>query len=625
MNTTYTPVVTIDGRTSKDLDDAFSITTLPDGMGWSLDIFIANVHDTLSQDENSDLNHLLEMAEERVQTLYAGSRSLKPMLPRRLSEDQLSLNLNKHRRALKTTMRISLEGDVKITEIAPVTMRNNARLNYGHVTKLGLITDDRVRDVLEIAIDCAEVLYRRRVSSHKTIIRHDISQGIFVDEEGNFKKSKKDEIHGQILIQEFMILTNVAMTAWATKHKLPIIYRNHTAKDISVFNSDIQEALSKLPLDEFVKKTRMLCDKAVYSSKNQGHVGLDVPAYATFTSPIRRFPDLHNQKVVNEYLNGIASDSFCEARCAKINLTIDEINSSRVEHSKAVALNSAIKLLRNAPDRLTGRQLSMLIKKGDIDTANRAMTTFLRREDVKGHIELWLSAINNSHYLGSALVDSMIGELEAKESIRKSVWACHAQKNNIAEPFSEEIIEELVFNETGRHMKIETETPKEGAGVNRKGRLLEVCQKLKLLMPTYDSVNTGEAHLPVWNTTCTLYLGTRAIKGCGKDMSKKASEHIASGIVMSDPELKALIAEHNTPKKSNSNEAANPKGAVLELCAAEKIPQPTVMATQSGSKWRVTLSFHRDQNQYTKTSEMTSKKLAERDAYQKLAEDLGIT
>lgn len=624
MTNNNTPVVSIDGRSSKDLDDAFSISTLPDGGGWTLDIFISNVHRTLREDETENLESLLEAAESRVQTLYAGSHSIHPMLPRRLSEDKLSLNFSKHRKALKTTMNISLAGNVEISEISPVTIRNDARLHYGHVTKLSLINEEAVKTTIKTAVSCAEVLYKRRVASHNTLTQYDANQGIFVDEEGNFQKANRDEIHGQILIQEFMILTNVAMTAWANKHDLPIIYRNHTAKDLSSFNQDVQEALRKLPLDEFIKKTRMLCEKAVYGSKNKGHVGLGVPAYATFTSPIRRFPDLHNQRVVNEYLDGIDSAEVPQERCDKLNSALEESDDVKREHSKKAALKKAVLLSKKSPESLTGRQLSMLIKKGDIESANRAMTIFTQREDLNGCIELWLSAISNAAYFGSALKNFIFDELESSESKRRSIWACYAQKNNIHDSFSEALIAEFIFNSTGRHMVLRAETPKEIVDVNYKGKLLEACQKLKLLMPTYDSVNSGEDHLPVWKTTCTLYLGMKPIKGHGKDMSKKASERIASEIVLNSPELKELLEKTNTQKPKAITQVTNPKGMVLELCAAEKIPQPTVTATESESLWSVTLSFERNLKHYTKTSSMASKKQAERDAYLQLSVDLGI-
>ena len=179
---------------------------------------------------------------------------------------------------------------------------------------------------------CARSLFYKRVDTHGGLAFIDEETGSFTDEEGNVKVVSLREIHAQIVVQEFMIMSNVALTQWAIDNKLPIIYRNHEPLDVESFKEsqpEMYKTYQALDYDALSKMKRSFFKPAMFGMTNKGHAGLGVPAYGTFSSPLRRFPDLFNSYVVLGFLQGNEIPTFNDVRCEKINQTIATMKKSR--------------------------------------------------------------------------------------------------------------------------------------------------------------------------------------------------------------------------------------------------------------------------------------------------------
>ncbi len=321
-----TPLVTIDGADARDFDDA--VFCEKSGSGWRLLVAIADVGHYV--DSGSPLD---KEAIKRGTSVYFPDRVV-PMLPEVLSNGLCSLNPDVDRLCMVCDMKLSADGKVTRSKFYEGLMRSAARLTYGQVN--GLLTKESGHGVpmdLHKPLKSLHDLYRAmaRARQRRGAIELDIPQTrIELDDKGEVKRIQtvaRNDAHK--LIEECMIAANVQAAKFLHRHRIPGLYRIHAKPDPDRFDDLRQFLLSlglKAPHSEHVEprqfnrileqiKGRPDADAismamlrslahAEYNPKNIGHFGLALDAYAHFTSPIRRYPDLLVHRALRHIVRG---------------------------------------------------------------------------------------------------------------------------------------------------------------------------------------------------------------------------------------------------------------------------------------------------------------------------------
>lgn len=310
------PLVTIDGADSKDFDDAVFAKRRKNG--WRLVVAIADVSHYVKEGTPLD-----KEAYERGNSVYFPQKVV-PMLPEKLSNDLCSLNPNVDRLCMVCDMSIDNDGKLERTQFYDAVMNSKARLTYDQVHEM--LTDKEsehrktFKDVVpnvEDLNDLYEILKKAR--SERGALEFDTTETrIVFDEHRKIEKIVpvvRNEAHK--LIEECMLMANVATARYLKWHKIPMLYRVHEKpseerlKNLRTFLGDfgltleggddpdandyaaITEAVKGQPHEHLVGTVLLRSmNQAVYQPDNLGHFGLNYEYYAHFTSPIRRYPDL---------------------------------------------------------------------------------------------------------------------------------------------------------------------------------------------------------------------------------------------------------------------------------------------------------------------------------------------
>ena len=309
-----TPLVTIDGADARDFDDA--VFCQSSGSGWRLLVAIADVSSYVEL--GSPLN---KEAIKRGTSVYFPDRVV-PMLPEVLSNGLCSLNPKVDRLCMVCEMKVSKEGKVTASKFYEGLMRSAARLTYGQVN--GFLSKEKghsvPKDILGPLTDL-HALYKAlaKARARRGAIELDIPQTrIELGPDGAIKSIlsvPRNDAHR--LIEECMISANVQAAKFLRRHRIAGLYRVHAKPDPDRFD-DLRQFLTSIGLkaphsehveprqfNQVLKQVRGRADAdaismamlrslahAEYSPRNIGHFGLALDAYAHFTSPIRRYPDL---------------------------------------------------------------------------------------------------------------------------------------------------------------------------------------------------------------------------------------------------------------------------------------------------------------------------------------------
>ena len=318
--------VTIDGADARDFDDA--VFCEPAGNGFRLLVAIADVAHYVEKGSPLD-----EQAIRRGTSVYFPDRVV-PMLPEALSNGLCSLKPKVDRLCMVCEMRISADGKVTRSKFYEAVMRSSARLTYSQVNDLlSRESSKAIPNALRHDIYRLQRVYKLFAKSRlkRGALELDIPQTrISVDQHGavtGISAVPRNDAHR--LIEECMIAANVQAAKFLRKHRVAGLYRVHPKPDPDRFDELRQYLLGlglKVPRPEHVQPGQLtrLIDRvkdrpdsvaismallrslshAEYTPKNIGHFGLALDAYAHFTSPIRRYPDLLVHRAVRHILRG---------------------------------------------------------------------------------------------------------------------------------------------------------------------------------------------------------------------------------------------------------------------------------------------------------------------------------
>ena len=338
------PLVTIDGETARDFDDAVFAEKI--GRNYRLVVAIADVSHYVRPDDAIDTD-----AQERSTSVYFPRRVI-PMLPENLSNGICSLNPDVERLCMVCDMVITYAGNIKEYRFYPAVMRSHARLTYNQVWDW--ISDDLNhphKAQIDTLYKLFKILQKKRFERGAVEFESVETQMLF-DDNGKIEKIVpvvRNDAHK--LIEECMLAANVCAAEFLIKNKHTALFRNHLGPTPEKL-ATLREQLGLLGLqlgggnnptpkdyaalaeqfkgrpDAELLQVMMLrsMQQAVYEPHCDGHFGLAYEAYAHFTSPIRRYPDLTVHRAIKAVLNqqtytpnkswqalGVHT-SFCERR-----------------------------------------------------------------------------------------------------------------------------------------------------------------------------------------------------------------------------------------------------------------------------------------------------------------------
>jgi ribonuclease R len=357
------PIVTIDGETARDFDDAVLVRHLPNG-SFELQVHIADVSHYVTEDTDIDLEARL-----RGTSVYFPDRAV-PMLPLELSTDICSLLPQVDRLVLSCVMEIDPQGEIVGYELNEGVIRSAERMTYTAVHGV-LQGDAELRQRysplvgnFELMRDLAAILNRKR--QKRGSIDFDLPEPVIeFDANGLMKgvtRSERNEAHR--LIEEFMLAANESVATYLEERRIASLYRIHEKpdpkrvmdfetiaatfgyslgvgnlpiervhirgdkrarhgtgrrpepveipKDVHITPRMYQKLAQKLegkPEERIVSFLMLRSLKqARYSEQNEGHFALAAASYTHFTSPIRRYPDLIVHRILKQVLKDQAEE-----------------------------------------------------------------------------------------------------------------------------------------------------------------------------------------------------------------------------------------------------------------------------------------------------------------------------
>lgn len=348
-------IVTIDGETARDFDDAVWVDRLPNG-NFALQVHIADVSHYVKPGSPVDTEAII-----RGTSVYFPDRAV-PMLPVELSTDICSLRPSEDRLVLSALLELDSEGDVIAQDFCTGVIRSAERMTYTNVHRVlegdAALRDrySKLLDRFELMRELALILNRKRTK--RGSIDFDMPEtNIVLDLEGQMTGVTRAERNiAHRIIEEFMLAANEAVAGHLERAGIPSIYRIHEmpeAKRVLDFEEIASHfgyslgvgpiAVRSVPVKERKRDGRIVrkpvtlakeefaissrnyqrliakvagkpeerilsylmlrsLKQARYSNENRGHFALAAQSYTHFTSPIRRYPDLIVHRVLKHYL-----------------------------------------------------------------------------------------------------------------------------------------------------------------------------------------------------------------------------------------------------------------------------------------------------------------------------------
>jgi ribonuclease R len=352
------PIVTIDGETARDFDDAVLVTERIDNqgdMGYELQVHIADVAEYVTPGSALDREARL-----RGTSVYFPDRAI-PMLPHELSSGICSLRPHEDRLVLSCIMQLDSTGRIESYRIVEGIIRSAARMTYTEVHAIltgELVQDPEARERFERMRRLAMLMNRCR--EERGSIDFDLPEPVIqFDEHGQMSGvTRAERTWANRLIEEFMLAANECVATWLEDLGVPSLYRIHekpeprrvvqfeelaasfgyslglgalpvkrmqtrgerrdmhgrgrnprmheVPEDIAVTPRMYQKLAAKIEgkPEERILSYLMLRSlmQARYSEVNEGHFALAAPTYTHFTSPIRRYPDLIVHRITKALL-----------------------------------------------------------------------------------------------------------------------------------------------------------------------------------------------------------------------------------------------------------------------------------------------------------------------------------
>ncbi|MFQ3228893.1 VacB/RNase II family 3'-5' exoribonuclease [Reinekea sp.] len=311
--------ITIDSKSTKDMDDALFVS--PIDQGWRLEVAIADASAFLPESSIIDAR-----AKQQLTTCYLPGLTL-PMVPNCLSNEAMSLKEDVIRPALVFTMDIDTNGEASNFSIEPCLVKNHAKLSYEEVSEwIGTDSIPTQYNDLKHLNDCTQAMALWRGNNANPMLNRP-DYRIRVDEQLVVTSIEKETRNiARTIVEESMVLTNYMTALWFDQS--PALFMTHAgfkgdrhtelkgllrdycpsvsdldSTQLDDFKKIIQQAhlVESFPLATLLTKR---FDRGIWQSSPKPHFGLGLTAYSTVTSPIRKYSDLVMHRLIKLKLSG---------------------------------------------------------------------------------------------------------------------------------------------------------------------------------------------------------------------------------------------------------------------------------------------------------------------------------
>ena len=413
------PLVTIDGEDARDFDDAVYCEPVKIGRtkGFRLLVAIADVSHYVKPNDSLDADAI-----ERSTSVYFPRRVI-PMLPEKLSNGLCSLNPAVDRLCLVCDMVVTAKGEVTAYQFYPAVMHSAARLTYNQVAEV--LADPQGEEAARRPAVVPHLLNLNAVfhallgaRQERGAIDFETTETYIVcNAMGKIEKiipRTRNDAHR--LIEECMLAANVCAADLLIRHKHPGTFRIHAVPTEEKLNqlrtflkqtglnlgggnkpaaadyAALMREIKDRP-DASLLQTMLLrsMQQAVYSPDNVGHFGLAYEAYAHFTSPIRRYPDLLTHRAIKAILQGKRYEPK-GIDVSKLNTTVS--NAARKQAAKDKAEGKA----------KDEKDLTIWDALGVHCSANER-----RADEASRDVEAWLKCYYMQDKLGEAFTGTVAG------------------------------------------------------------------------------------------------------------------------------------------------------------------------------------------------------------------------
>ncbi len=325
------PVFTIDPDDARDHDDALSVKEAGAGL-WEVGIHIADVSHYVAPGSALDREALA-----RGTSCYLPG-GVHPMLPEHLSSNVCSLVPGRDRLALSVTVLLGEDGEAHAARFEETVIRSRHRLAYEDVQDAfegGRRFDAGLDAALATLRRLARAIRRRRIAAGALELEVPEVR-VRVDASGvPTRMERRRSLESHELVEEFMLLANGCVGAEGLRRDSGLLFRVHEPpqpRRLAELDETLKalrlprpgnladparalQSLLRVPLDPAHRRLlhRMVLralPRARYLEKDLGHFGLATREYCHFTSPIRRYPDLHNHRRVREWIRGRRSAAW---------------------------------------------------------------------------------------------------------------------------------------------------------------------------------------------------------------------------------------------------------------------------------------------------------------------------
>ena len=601
--------ISIDPAGAREIDDAIAVTSLG-SLGWRVDVCIPDVPAVVRPGTRDDL-----AARADGLTRYSSGGRTWNMLPPATVEG-LSLSPDEDRPMVHVSILVDRRLRASVESLSRLRHRTLAQLSYAEadvgMRDVGHALHEPLRAIWQLAM----ALHEERAAA--TGATFDVSGGTYTNEEGQTVRLGTGMAHpSNMAVMEIMILANTALAAWSRHAGKAVLYRNHRLPDFA--SGDRGAAAEELgereglgPATAARRLRGMTKDigPAEMGTEPLGHHGLDLPAYAWFTSPLRRYCDVVNLRAA------LAEESESDLEGLARHLTEahrDEKGRSSDHHAQSA---------RSRMAGLLGSRHEKDLDRHDVHTILRSL-----REN-PGFDQAAAMRLITARMAADSLSGRDIAMLE--EEVQTLLG--NEMRDTVAAWVSDSPARRLLLDEyRGVATPVQAKDDR-----NHKGRLQECAMSVRATLAFGVASRTGPPHSPVFDVIATWSAGDELVTARGAGRTLRAAEQEAARALIerlglgTEGSIQRAAAPSSTTKGTGAAQVRTAKSRLMEWVQAH--PGSTVVfgtASSNGPPHARTFSigavYEMAGETIQETGEGRTKKEAEQDASTRILAKLTVS
>ncbi|OLP04600.1 RNB domain-containing ribonuclease [Rhodoferax antarcticus] len=613
-------LVTIDSESTRDIDDAIGVEQLESGFRVVIAItdptWLVKIGST--EDENAKL---------LGETVYVRDKSVRKMLPAAISEFSGSLIEGAGRKVFVFEATLDAALEVQSFRVARQFMTVTNRLSYDDIPRILQGEPSSLQGALKAAASLGHQLLTKR-RKRGALALYDLARLIYMDDEGRLiQLARQEEVIGNIIVQEMMILGNSLVAGFMVENEIPGIFRNHKAKPAAPPPDELFATITTwldsgtMDAEKIESTFAVLLGKASYGATVTGHYALALPFYAHLTSPLRRYADMVNLRQLRAFLKKLPfpyGKDDLQVLADTLNEKAKDRKDKRTNGFKEVVKARAARALeRGSLEQLADHEMVQAIKMGIASGSlpDVLVDELVRRfeqaiitdkiadcllqeggtnwpDSLKVAFAAWVvetptKAVNlltharQTNFLTDLVITAQ-GEgtafdgsvtIERAGSVPVSFAGSANRKRDAEQSAAVKAVLSLIdaalpeLIPTGQMVR---------ASGNPKGALLELCQSKQWPMPGYESSGKGPSHAMVFQSKVSVVIDgvvhTETFSGAA---NKKDAEAQVSALLLA--KLKPVQAKkQDAPVRAAVDQSidANPIGTLQEMAQRMGIGSP---------------------------------------------------